>query len=208
MNYRTMRTEIVGEGRSCWTIQAHQSRHRLLRWFHFAEKNGLKIKLISSVAVVFLLTAAAVAQEYETGPIHLMSPWSRAMPPIAENGAAYLTLKNYGKVPDRLVAASSPIADRVEFHTHAMEGGTMAMRRIESVELAPGEYVTFEPGGKHLMLFGLNRPLKKGERFSLTLEFEKAPALEVVVKVQSMDAGQPEMTGHGHQEKHEHDKQH
>ncbi|MDX1528396.1 MAG: copper chaperone PCu(A)C, partial [Gammaproteobacteria bacterium] len=105
----------------------------------------------------------------------------------------------------RLVGASSPVAAQVEIHSHAMEGGLMTMRRLNSLPLNPGEYVSLEPGGKHLMLIGLKRPLKEGDQIALTLRFEKAPALEVMVTVEPLGATEPKMAGHEHSEGHHQD---
>lgn len=151
-----------------------------------------------------LLTTPALAEHYETGSVHVMSPWSQALPPISENGAVYLTLKNYGEVVDRLVGASSPMASRVELHGHSMTDGVMKMRPVESLVLDPGEYVKLEPASTHLMLLGLKKPLKEGETFPLTLEFEKASSVEVEVTVQALGSEAPKMDVHTDHEQHGH----
>lgn len=150
------------------------------------------------VTTVLFVSAAAVAQHYEGDAIHIMSPWSQALPAVSKNGAVYVTLMNHGEATDRLVGASTPMADRAELHGHSMEDGMMAMRPVDSVALNPGEYVKLEPGGHHIMLFGLKKPLKAGEQFALTLEFEESPPMEVVVTVQPLGAGAPQLGGHEH----------
>lgn len=160
------------------------------------------------VCASMLVASSVSAQHQGSGSIHVMSAWSREVPPVSENGAAYLTLKNYSEASDRLVGASSPVSARVEIHTHEMEAGLMKMRRLESVILNPGEYVKFEPGKRHLMLIGLKQPLREGERIPLTLEFENAPTLEVVVTIESMDADGPATAGHEHSEMHPHHQGH
>ncbi|MDX1433811.1 MAG: copper chaperone PCu(A)C [Gammaproteobacteria bacterium] len=158
-------------------------------------------------AAALLLSPALLAQHYEHGDIHVMDPWSRALPPVASNGAAYLQLNNRGGVPDRLVGASSPAAERVEIHTHTMDGGMMKMRRVESVDLPPGEYVTFEPGALHLMLFGLKQPFVEGETYPVTLQFDHAEPVEVTVTVRPVDAGTSSGHAHGTHGSHENKKQ-
>ena len=150
-----------------------------------------------------LASFAAAAQHYESGDIHAMSPWSRALPPVSKNGATYVTLKNHADTVDRLVGASTPIADRVELHRHSMEDGVMKMGKVDSVDLEPGEYVTLEPGGYHLMLVGLKAPLKENDQFELILEFEHAVPLEVMVTVHAVDSAGPDMTHHEMQHQHE-----
>ena len=74
-------------------------------------------------------------------------------------------------------------AARTELHEHATQGGVMRMRRVPSLALPPGESVDMAPGGLHLMLFELARPLRRGERFPVTLHFRDAPDVEVQVEV-------------------------
>jgi copper(I)-binding protein len=166
------------------------------------------MKTLSICAGLLLSASTALAQHDGSGAVHVMSAWSRALPPVSENGAVYLTLKNYAEVPDRLLGASTPVARQVEFHTHAMEAGMMTMRRVETIVLDPGEYVRFEPGGKHLMLIGLKQPLKEGEQIPLTLEFENASPLEVTVTIRPLGATGPVMDDHDHSGMHGHHKKH
>lgn len=121
------------------------------------------------------------------GPIRIENPWARATPPGAEVGGVYLTLKNTGPV-DRLVSGSSPVAERTELHTMSMDGGVMKMRPLPAIEVPAKGVVVLKPGGLHVMLVGLKRPLKEGERISLTLTFEKAGNLHVEVPVASLEA--------------------
>ncbi|HWH84766.1 MAG TPA: copper chaperone PCu(A)C, partial [Burkholderiaceae bacterium] len=99
---------------------------------------------------------------------------------------AYIaTLENTGKQPDKLVRASTPIAQRTEIHTMAMDGGVMRMREAGEIALAPGATVKMRPGeGYHFMLMGLKQPLKEGDSFTMTLEFERGGKAEVKVVVQ------------------------
>ncbi len=163
---------------------------------------------LSVYAGVLLIASAAVAQHAGSGAVHVMSAWSPALPPVSENGAVYLTLKNYGDAPDQLVGASSPVAAQVEIHGHTMEGGLMTMRRVNSLPLNPGEYVKLEPGGIHLMLIGLKRPVKEGDQIALTLQFEKASTLEVTVTVEPLGTTEPRMAGHKHSGTHHQDQAH
>lgn len=141
-------------------------------------------------ALLCLLCATASAHEYRVADLHIDHPWSRALPPNVPNGAAYFVVHNNGKDGDRLLAASSPIADKAELHAHVHIGEVMRMQQINSVGIPAGGEARFEPSGNHVMLFGLKKPLVAGERFPLTLEFEKAGKVEVEVAVQT-DAPAP-----------------
>jgi len=118
-------------------------------------------------------------------------PWSRATPPGAKIGVGFLQLRNAGASPVRVVGASSPVARRVEMHVTTREGDVMRMRQVESLEIPAGGTFELKPGGAHLMLVDLRRPLAKGERVPLTLELEKGGALQVELRVAELGARSP-----------------
>lgn len=145
-------------------------------------------------AVAATLAAPAFAHDYTTGPLKIGHPWARAT--VAATGGAFLSIENTGTAPDRLLRASSDVAGKVELHTHIKDGDVMRMRAVEAIDLPAGQKVMLQPGGYHIMLFGLKRPLKEGERFPLTLEFEKAGTLRVEIAVDKPGAGAPAAGGH------------
>lgn len=143
----------------------------------------------------FLLAAAlavggsAHAHEYKAGDISVGHPYARPTVPNQPAGGAYVTLENKGQTADKLVSASSPVAKSVEIHSMAMENNVMKMREVPGIELKPAEKTVMKPGdGYHLMLMGLNKPLKAGEKFPLTLQFEKAGKVEISVWVEDKNA--------------------
>jgi len=148
-------------------------------------------------AASLLLAGGAFAQTASTqAQVEIKDAWARATPGKAENGAAYLTIESL--VPDRLTGVSTPVAKKAGLHNMTMEGGVMKMRPLAEVEVPAGQPVTLKPGGTHIMLMGLNRQLKPGEHFPLTLSFEKAGTREVEVAVEKAGAMGPEgQTGTG-----------
>ncbi|KPF84012.1 hypothetical protein IP70_17670 [alpha proteobacterium AAP38] len=153
-------------------------------------------------AAVLLLAGAAQAE------ISVTSPFSRASAPTAKAGAAFLTL-NIDAGSDKLLGGSSPVADKVELHTHLMQDGIAKMRPVEGgIPVTAGTPTELKPGGLHIMLMGLKAPLKQGESFPLTLNFEKAGALTVNVPVQGPGAKAPmaehDHGGHGEHSGHQH----
>ncbi len=72
----------------------------------------------------------------------------------------------------RLIGVASPVAGVVEIHEMVMEGNVMRMRPITALELPAGRSVELKPGGYHVMLMDLKRPLKAGERVPLELRIE------------------------------------
>ena len=79
----------------------------------------------------------------------------RALIPGQDKTAAYLEVHNGTSVPVILVGAGADGVRAIEIHTTRMEDGVMRMRRLEEVAIPPGETVRFQPGGRHLMLFGV-----------------------------------------------------
>lgn len=148
--------------------------------------------LIRTLSLAALLACAmpSFAHEYKAGDLTIEHPWARELPPNAPAGAAFFTVHNAGAAADRLLGASTPQAQKSELHTHIHENGMMKMQQIPAVDIPAKGEVKFQPGGNHVMLFGMSKPLKAGEQFPLTLEFEKAGKVEVQVKVEGAD-------GHG-----------
>jgi hypothetical protein len=135
------------------------------------------------LTIGFVISTSAAAHDYMLGDIHIMQPWSRPLPPVSVNGAAYMTLMNKGDSPDRLLSVSTPAANKAEIHNHTMEGGLMKMRPVGVLDITPGDATVLQPGGLHVMLMGLAEPLVEGQSFPLTLNFERAGSIEVTVMI-------------------------
>ncbi|MCW0235990.1 MAG: DUF1775 domain-containing protein [Ferrovibrio sp.] len=142
---------------------------------------------------------APAAEAAKAGDIQVLQPFARATP--AKVGGVFLTLKNAGGTADKLVKASSPVADNVELHTHIKDGDAMRMRAVDNIPVPANGQTALEPGGYHVMLIGLKQALKEGQSFPLTLTFEKAGTVTLQVPVQK--AGSPGMpAAGGHEHKH------
>lgn len=148
-----------------------------------------------SLVAALLVSTAAMAGDFTLGSLSIDHPWARAS--VAANGAAFMTISTSGSTPDQLVAAASPVAEKVELHTHIMDGNVMQMRPVQAVDVSAGAPAELKPGGFHVMLIGLKGPLKEGERFPLTLTFAKAGSVTVDVLVEAPGAGAVEHMG-GH----------
>jgi copper(I)-binding protein len=83
------------------------------------------------------------------------------------------------------------VAKRVELHVTEHSDHIAKMRQLRAFEVPGRERLTLSPGGAHLMLVDIVQPLKKGERFPLTLRFERAGELKVEVEVQELGARHP-----------------
>lgn len=139
----------------------------------------------------------ASAHDVTKGDITISAPWSRATPAGASVGAGYLVITNKGLSADRLLSFSTDLAGQPEVHEMAHEGGVMKMRALPKGLLIPaGATVKLEPGGYHLMLMQLKKPLTVGQRYKANLVFEKAGAIDVEFEVKPIGEGQNK--GHGH----------
>ena len=110
--------------------------------------------------------------------------WARTSAEGAEMGAAYMHIEV--AADDELVGASVDMAVAMEAQVHemVMSGGNMTMQEVESIPVKAGEMLELEPGGYHVMLMGLKKPLVTGETISVTLKFAKAGDVVVQVPVQ------------------------
>jgi periplasmic copper chaperone A len=130
-------------------------------------------------AFAALLALPALAQN---GP-QIVDPYARVSP--SGSGAVFLVIQNHSANDDRLLSATSDVADRVELHTHTTDGnGVMQMIEVsEGFDIAAESTRALERGSDHIMLMGLNRTLKDGDTFDLTLTFERGEAVTVTVPV-------------------------
>jgi periplasmic copper chaperone A len=126
-----------------------------------------------------MLPLAAKADSARIGDLVLSDAWSRATPPTANTGVAYVTVSNQGGEADRLVAVEATVAARAEMHMHLMDGDIARMRPVQAVDVPPSETIVFRPGGLHIMLVDLKAPLKEGEGLPLTLVFERSGRVRV-----------------------------
>ena len=139
------------------------------------------------LAFLALLAAAggnaASAEAARKGELLVSQAWARATPDGARIGAVWLVIENRGAAADRLVAARSDAAERIELHRMQVENGLMTMGAMEGIEIPRGGRVALAPGGWHLMLLGLKHPLREGESFAIELIFARAGAIPVPVSI-------------------------
>jgi copper(I)-binding protein len=117
--------------------------------------------------------------------IVISDAYARTSRPGAPTGAAFMLITNTAETDDRLVAASSEIAKRVELHTHIDQGdGVMKMTEIEGgIPIAAGATHVMQRGGDHVMFMGLTDTLEQGAEVTVTLTFENAGDVVVTVPV-------------------------
>ena len=141
------------------------------------------MKRLFIAAALVLLTTPVLAS---SAAIQVSKAWAR---PAAQggNGAGYAVISNSGPKADKLTAAASPVAASIKIHeSMIMNGQAMMHPRPGGLAIPPGGTASLKPGGFHLMMMGLKRPLKAGEHFPMVLTFQKAGKVSVDFVVQPM----------------------
>lgn len=154
---------------------------------------------IAAFALLAATPLAATPLAAQDG-IHVENAYARASGPTAMSGAVFLEIVNHSAThSDRLIAASTEVAERVELHTH-VHGADGVMRMVEVEEgfaVAPGETRALERGGDHIMLMGLTRALNDGDSFPLRLVFEREGEVTIEVPVDLNRMPAAGQGGHG-----------
>ena len=123
------------------------------------------------------------------GTLEIIDPTIRETVPGAKVAAGYLTIRNTGPNPDRLMAVGSDVSAKAEVHKMEIDPVTSVMKMGEMEkppQIKSGETIKFLPGGNHIMLMQLSQPLKAGETHMLTLTFENAGVISVPFDVKSI----------------------
>ena len=141
----------------------------------------MKSSLIATLAV------CAISMQAMAANINVSDAWTRATMPGQQVGGGFLQIQSDADA--RLVGASSPVAQRVEVHEMSMDGDVMRMREVKAITLPKGKTVSLEPGGFHLMLMNLKKPIAAGDVVPLTLVVEsggKRQTVEVKTEARAM----------------------
>lgn len=140
---------------------------------HFAKLARTRPLAFVVGTLACLWGGAPVSLAASAGSLNIRNPWWLAAGPTA-NAAGYLVIENRDYTPDRLLAITSNAAQRVSIHESRVTGGLATMISLRSVEIPARTSITFAPGGRHLMLEVLRRPLSVGGRVPVTLWFKVA----------------------------------
>lgn len=128
------------------------------------------------------------ASAVRAGDIELADAWVREAPAGSDTAGGFLTIRNTGATPDRLVSIASPALGDAQIHEMRMDQGVMRMRQlVDGIEIAPRQTLSLAPGsGYHLMLMRPRSPLAPGQPVSLRLTFQRAGSVDVVFPVLPM----------------------
>lgn len=143
------------------------------------------------VVVLLGMSSGALAQESRVGDIVITHCWARTSRATPTEAAVYLTAVDLGAAADRLVSASSPVAEQAELHLqwHPEHDPAVAALPVErgepfaswssALQVIPGQPTVLQPGGMHIMLIGVRQPLSQIPTFPLSLTFEHAGTVEI-----------------------------
>jgi hypothetical protein len=143
-------------------------------------------RLCAGLTFVVGLAVAARADTVTQNGVIVGDVWSR---PAVANGVMYLTMVNKTAVAEQLDRVVCACAKRVELHESesmtGMEGMVMEMKPVPAIIVLPGRSLTLDPGGYHVMLIGLKKPLVAGQRIPMRLHFLHAGWVDVTSVVRS-----------------------
>ena len=163
----------------------------------------------SALVATSCSSSGSSSSTFKSKKIVVSNVWARESAGAADNGAVYLTIENTSGTVDKLFSASVPqtFAKSASIHEMVMADGTtattlagnssssttmdsgsssmMSMKEVASVTIPANGSVTFEPGGRHIMLTGLAAPLKNGQKFDLNLGFLNGGVIKVTATVKA-----------------------
>ena len=104
---------------------------------------------------------------------------ARDTKPGTNNSAIFMNIKNASNADVKLVGVHSSVCKSTEIHTHKMENGMMAMVQVEDAVIPKNGETKLAPGGLHIMLMDLNRPIKDGDNVDLELKFSNGESIKL-----------------------------
>ena len=155
-------------------------------------KKSLRLSVI--ILFCFLISEPAFSSS-----LMIEGAFARASSGHGKNSAAYLSIHNHSPNDDYLIEAKTNVAAMTSIHNHINDKGIMKMRAVQQIAIPANDTIKLQPGGFHIMLMGLKKPLLEGDKFDLTLVFKKAGNVLCPVLVKKVHA-----MGHGNKKKHTH----
>jgi copper(I)-binding protein len=136
-----------------------------------------KITIIALASTLFMAASGAHAD------VRVANPWVRGIVKGQTDTGAFMTLKSTEAT--RLVGASSPAARSAQIHEMKMSGDMMTMRPVTALDVPADTAVELKPGGYHVMLIGMKKPLAKGDKVPIKLTFQSKGGAKSTVEIQA-----------------------
>lgn len=127
---------------------------------------------------IFIILAFLASVAF-AGNIEVKDAFVKMSMPHAKNTAIFLNITNNSDKEIKLLGATCPLTKQVELHTHAMVDGKMEMRQVKDIVIKPHSTVELKPGGLHIMLFNLPKPVTLDTKTSVKLNFDNKEFVEI-----------------------------
>lgn len=141
-----------------------------------------------SLALALTASLPAFAAGTAADNVTVGDPYVRLVPPGQNVTGAFVVFKNGDDADHKVVKAASPASKVAELHTHVNEGGMMKMRQVKDIEIKAKGETSLQPGGLHIMLIDLKKPLKEGENVAITVTFEDGSSKKFDAQVRKPQA--------------------
>ena len=155
----------------------------------------LRLSRFFLALALVISSAAAIAKD----SVSIENAWVRPTTPGQDVGAAYMTFTSKQDVT--LIRTTSDATESVEIHSMSMQNGVMKMRMLENLPIKAGKPYKLEPGGFHLMLFDLKKPLTAGQHVNFELTFKSGNTefkQQIKAPVKEPDSTESSSDDHGH----------
>ncbi|MBE7439980.1 MAG: copper chaperone PCu(A)C [Spirochaetales bacterium] len=139
----------------------------------------------NTISLIFLGWLTLPVAAHKGGPVVVEQARIKLVPASSPATAAFMVMRNESDKDVRLIHARSALARNVELHTMNMVSGKMAMRPVKDILIAARGSVQLKPGGLHIMLIGLKKPLKAGDVHEIWLEFDSGQTQTIKATVES-----------------------
>jgi len=137
------------------------------------------------ITFILVLWSVLPLMARKPAPVQIEQARIKLVPAASPATAAFMTLRNTSTGELKLVQARFALARTVEMHSMTMVSGKMAMRPVKDIPLPVGQKVELKPGGLHLMLIGLKKPLLAGETHEIKLEFSDGSTTTIKATVEA-----------------------
>ena len=124
-----------------------------------------------------MLCSPAIGHEYYAKSFKVIHPWAEPTPAGANSAEVYMKIEQISE-GDRLLSAQTSLAERVELHA-----GPVGTAPLAAIALPPGPDIDLDEGRGYLHLVNLRTPLQWGRSYPMTLVFEKAGPVDVMISV-------------------------
>ncbi len=153
-------------------------------------RRALRAIAIAAVAMV-TMTFAAPSMEAQQSSVVVRDAWVREAAAGRAVTGAFMILENKSSTARSLVRGTASVGDTLELHEMKRTDGMMSMAPVQRIEVPANGETALRPGGYHLMLFGLKKPLVANDTIQLILTFDDGSTTQVAATVRSMQGRMP-----------------